>query len=198
MYLWCVSNVPSYVITMCSIGDRWVHSKFNWWAHCDPMMGYILNVFRFYPLGTLWTLCVCESNVSSMYPAGILPLAPSDYQFHSFFNPQGFRTVEWGRMPSSAIGYYASPDMSETLRKWAGVSINRPAINPAIDPPIRHMIQLVDRMCQARPNMVCAHIMWLCPYVYIVCTYADNRHCFFPSYHYVHQDKQALLKVRIE
>ena len=80
---WCVhcdrnQNVPSGHIEITLMGTLWSQSKCAYWAHWTHMARYILNVFKFSPLGTLWSLFDCDHNVFSMYPPGIWPLAPSE------------------------------------------------------------------------------------------------------------------------
>ena len=80
---WCVhcdrnQNVPSGHIEITLMGTLWSQSKCAYWAHWTHMARHILNVFKFPPLGTLWSLVDCDHNVFSMYPPGIWPLAPSD------------------------------------------------------------------------------------------------------------------------
>jgi hypothetical protein len=61
------------------MGTLWSQSKCAYWAHWTHMARHILNVFKFPPLHTLWSLVDCDHNVFSMYPPGIWPLAPSDW-----------------------------------------------------------------------------------------------------------------------
>ena len=73
----CNQNVPTGHIEITLLSTLWSQSKCAQWAHWIHMAWHILNVFKFSPLGTLWSLVDCNLNVFSMYPLGICPLVPS-------------------------------------------------------------------------------------------------------------------------
>jgi len=46
------------------------------WSHWDQSGGYISKGSSMYPLGNVWTHCLRNLNVTSVYPPGKCPLAP--------------------------------------------------------------------------------------------------------------------------